>query len=115
MPFVTEEVWSWWRDGSIHRAPWPAADELPRSRPTTRGVPGGGRVLGEIRKAKSTAKRSMRTEVDARRRCTRRPSCSRALEPALDDVRDAGRVVGDLELVEADELVGRRRRSSIPE
>ena len=28
----------------------------------------------------------------------------RALEPALDDVRDAGRVVGDIELVEADEL-----------
>ena len=52
-------------------------------------------VLGAVRKAKSEAKRSMRTEVTRGGRARHRPSGSRALEPALDDVRDAGRVVGD--------------------
>ncbi|MGH3328112.1 MAG: class I tRNA ligase family protein [Streptomycetales bacterium] len=65
LPFVTEEVWSWWRSGSIHRAPWP-------DRAALRDVFGGadqaaldvaGWLLSEIRGAKSVAKRSLRTPV----------------------------------------------------
>jgi valyl-tRNA synthetase len=103
LPFVTEEVWTWWQEGSVHRSAWPTAEEL--------GVHGGdssvydvcAAVLGEIRKAKSGAQRSMRTEV-TRATVYVPPDLSAALELGLDDVRDAGRIVGDVDVEAGDEL-----------
>jgi valyl-tRNA synthetase len=66
VPFVTEEVWSWWQEGSIHRASWPDAAEL-RTRAGADADPAAlavaADVIGALRKAKSEASRSMRTEV----------------------------------------------------
>ena len=95
LPYVTEEVWSWWRDGSIHRSPWP--DAAPpsgrrRSRPLPLRV--AADVLTEIRRAKSEAKRSMRTPV-VRVVVTDTAERIAALERAVDDVRQAG-VIAEL-------------------
>ncbi|MGN7200001.1 valine--tRNA ligase [Arthrobacter sp. SAFR-044] len=61
LPFATEEVWSWWRNGSVHRAQWPAALEIPGGDTTMLATVGV--ALSGVRKAKSEAKVKQRTEV----------------------------------------------------
>jgi valyl-tRNA synthetase len=104
LPFVTEEVWSWWQEGSIHRATWPDPETLraetgDAERLTYRVA---ADVLGEIRKAKTSRQKSLRAEVDL---AVVRDTAERlqALESALGDVREAGRV-RDFTLLEADEF-----------
>jgi len=61
LPFATEEVWSWWRKGSVHRAEWPAALAVPGGDTTMLATVGV--ALSGVRKAKSEAKVKQRTEV----------------------------------------------------
>jgi valyl-tRNA synthetase len=104
LPFVTEEVWSWWQDGSIHRANWPDATELRTDVGDTdrRVYAVAAEVLGEIRKAKTSQQKSMRAEVD---RVVVRDTTERlrALEAALSDVREAGRT-REVDMREAEEF-----------
>jgi valyl-tRNA synthetase len=90
LPFVTDEVWSWWQEGSVHRAPWPTVDELP-----TGGEPAlfevAAQVLTEVRKAKTTAKRSLKAEVESVV-VTGPADDLAAVRAAEADIRDAGRV-----------------------
>ena len=93
LPFVTEEVWSWWRDGSVHRAPWPDAGSLRASGeggdPAVYEV--AAQVVGEVRKAKTVEKRSLRTDAT---RVVVHDSVERlaALEQVTGDVQEAARV-----------------------
>jgi valyl-tRNA synthetase len=104
LPFVTEEVWSWWQKGSIHRSAWPdpaplLAETGDADRLTYKVA---ADVLGEIRKAKTSSQKSLRAEVE---RAVVRDTPERldALARVLGDVNGAGRV-RDLDLVPADEF-----------
>jgi valyl-tRNA synthetase len=94
VPFVTEEVWGWWHVGSVHRAPWPDVEELaPAPQQGDMAVLDmASYVLGEIRKAKATAKLSMRAPV-ARLTVVDDPERLALLAEAEGDLREAGGVV----------------------
>lgn len=67
LPFVTEEVWSWWQSGSIHRARWPTPGEIEgvasRDPAGSEALRIATDVLGEIRRAKSESRRGMKAVV----------------------------------------------------
>ncbi len=112
LPFVCEEVWSWWQPGSIHRASWPDAAQL-RGESQRDGQSGLGagedealtvaaEVLGEVRKAKSQAQRPMRAPVRLVR-VHDTPARLSALQLGLGDLLAAG-TIERLEPVESDEF-----------
>jgi valyl-tRNA synthetase len=67
IPFATEEAWSWWQEGSVHRSNWPVSEDLS-------GFTGSqsagllslaSQALIGIRKAKSDEKLSMKAEISS--------------------------------------------------
>ncbi|HJE51110.1 MAG TPA: valine--tRNA ligase, partial [Tessaracoccus flavescens] len=101
LPFVTEEVWRWTNDCSVHRAAWPTAEEL-----STGGDPAMlddvAAALIAIRGAKSNAKVSMKTEVVSATFAGPAATIARlkSIEP---DLRAVGRLVGDVAWTEVEE------------
>ncbi|WP_329049848.1 valine--tRNA ligase [Amycolatopsis sp. NBC_01488] len=97
LPFATEEVWSWWRPGSVHRASWPtvsASDGDPEL------LTLAGEVIAAVRRAKTDAKVSMRSPVETLTVTGPEEVLARfaAIEP---DIRGAG-AIADVKTGEGD-------------
>ncbi len=107
LPFVTEEVWSWWQQGSLHRAAWPAVGEVGGpGRSGSGGSSGAGPgtgdgdgavfddvswALGQVRSAKSAASRSMRWPV-ARAAVSASAERLARIAQGADDLKEAGTI-----------------------
>jgi valyl-tRNA synthetase len=100
LPFVTEEVWSWWRPGSVHRAQWPTSLEV------TEAI-GGADVdarnvflqsqaaVAEIRRIRALAKKTGKAVIE-------RALLPSALEPLAPAMRDFTAAMHIKELAFAD-------------
>ena len=103
LPYVTEEVWSWWQEGSIHRASWPVSADLGSAAaadPAT--IDAVAAALVGIRGAKSQAKVSMRAEL-SRVEITGPPALLAMVRTATHDLRRAGKITGELVLTERED------------
>ncbi len=100
IPFATEEVWSWWREGSIHAAAWPTTAHLP-----TDGDPAlidaAGEALAALRKKKSEAKVSQRTPFGDVVLTTPHADAAEQVTP---DLVRAGVVHGRFEVTDGEEV-----------
>ncbi len=101
LPFVTEEVWSWWQTGSIHRASWPSVDELAVGQGDPAVLSASSVALSALRKAKSEQKLSMRAELAAATVSGPEAEVT-SVEAAAEDLRAAGHVLGALVFVPDD-------------
>jgi valyl-tRNA synthetase len=70
LPFASEEVWSWWQTGSVHRAVWPASSEITiligeRAPEAADAFRLASEVTAKIRQQRSTNKRSFKVPIRA--------------------------------------------------
>ena len=105
LPFATEEVWSWYRTGSVHRAAWPQSDGL---REASTGadaelVARAGVALAALRKVKSKAKTSQKTPIlsVALAVAADRPEYAEAIEAVRADLTEAAKVTGTFTVEQA--------------
>ena len=93
LPFVSEEVWSWWRPGSVHRAAWPTPEEIVdaiggEDESAVQVFTQAQAALGEVRRIKAIGKRPVKAAIDR----AVLPKQFLPLEPAAHDFRAAAHI-----------------------
>jgi valyl-tRNA synthetase len=90
IPFATEEAWSWWQEGSVHRSSWPVVEDLSAFAGNHNGdlLSIASQALIGIRKAKSDEKLSMKAEI-----------CSLTIESSEEEIDSLKHIESDLKSV----------------
>jgi valyl-tRNA synthetase len=93
LPFVSEEVWSWWRPGSVHRATWPTPEEVVEAiggadEASVQVFTQAQAALGEVRRIKAIGKKPVKAAIDR----AVLPKHFLPLEPAAHDFRAAAHI-----------------------
>ncbi len=93
LPFVTEEVWSWWQEGSVHKAAWPRPDEIESARhqDDQAAYEWATEVLFEVRKQRSEAKQPLKVPI-TKVAITAEPAALALMPHVEADLRSALRV-----------------------
>jgi valyl-tRNA synthetase len=96
LPFVTEEVWSWWQAGSVHRSRWPEPAALLAlagggADPDTAVLDVAAAAIAAVRRAKSQARLAMKAPVTGLILTAPQEQLD-ALAAAAADVSAAGRI-----------------------
>ncbi|GAA1451767.1 valine--tRNA ligase [Nesterenkonia lacusekhoensis] len=88
LPFATDEIWRWWRSGSVHAAAWPTAAGFEAAAGNAETLDAVAESLAAIRRAKSEAEVKQRHAITAGTLTLPQAQVSH-VESALEDLKAA--------------------------
>lgn len=103
LPYATEEVWSWYRMGSVHRAAWPSVSELEAGAGDANILRAASAALIALRKVKTEQKVAQRSEY-AYATLAVPPADLEATLAVASDLASTAHITGSFDIVGAEDL-----------